>query len=64
MVANLSFLSGGIILETGRPSLKCFEGDWEGILPWGESIALINHGFHPPEKISSFVIAHFIDPSS
>lgn len=42
VVNDNTFFSGSDVTERCRPAFKCFETEWEAVLAWSETIALIN----------------------
>lgn len=63
MIADLSFLSCGVVLKRGRPPLKSLKGDREGVLSRHQAVTLINHGLNSPKHIPRLVISHSVDSS-
>lgn len=53
-----TFFSLSNVLETCWPSFKSFETEWETILAWCKSIALINHIFLFSESVSCLIVLH------
>ena len=45
--------------EASRPSFKCFETEWKGILAWLEPTALEDIHFVSGEHISGLKVLHF-----
>lgn len=60
MVNNNSFLFGCVVVEAGRPSLKGFETEGEGVLSRRKTATLIDHHFALREHISGFIVRHSI----
>ncbi len=58
MVDNYSFFSGCYMAERSRPSFERLETKGETVLPWDESVALIDHRFVLCEHVPCLIVTH------
>ena len=56
VVNDNTFFSGSDVTESCRPALKCFETEWDAVLAWSKTIALINQWSIFSEHVSGFII--------
>lgn len=57
-----SFLLWTVEIEAGWPSFEGLKAEWETVLSWWETTALIDHRFATSEHVSCFIVFHLIMP--
>lgn len=60
MIGNHTFFGRSVVVEAGRPSFEAFEAEREGILPWRESTALVDHDFGSCKLVPGLIIGHSV----
>lgn len=62
VIDNDSFLLWAVEIEAGWPSFEGLKAEWETVLSWWETTALIDHRFATSEHVSCFIVFHLIMP--
>lgn len=61
MVRDPSLLRGQVVVERGRPALERLKANGEGVLPWHQPIALIDHRLDPSKQVPGLVVLHLVE---
>lgn len=60
MVDDDTFLLRSVVVETRWPAFEGLEAEGEGVLPWGKSCAVVDHGLLSGKHVPCFIVAHFV----